>query len=77
MIEAEPSPRRVLNDSGSLFHERLRLRGDGKEAVGGDLWGKKAFLNCTEAYRLILALRCPLRNSLASQSAKQIEDKNI
>lgn len=41
VIEAEPSQRRVLNDSGCLFHEKLRLRGDGKEAVGGDLWRKK------------------------------------
>lgn len=39
--EAEPSQRRVLNDSGSPFHEKLRLRGDGKEAVGGDFWRKK------------------------------------
>lgn len=37
VIEAEPSQRRVLNDSGNLFHEKLRLWGDGKEAVGGDL----------------------------------------
>lgn len=36
---------------------------------------KRELSNCSEGYRLIFALKRPLRN-LASDSTKQIQDKN-
>lgn len=56
VIEAEPPQRRVLNDSGSLFHEKLRLQGMARrqwEGICGEKstlelhWGIQAYI-CSE-----------------------------
>lgn len=43
VIEAEPPQRRVLNDSGSLFHEKLRLQGMARRQWEG-ICGEKSTL---------------------------------